>query len=225
MLLKTKKTFTLISIIISLICFSLSIWQVKRLKWKEDLISNIEKAYNSDSININMLTGDLKNFKFKNVYLEGIFINEKSMFLGPRVNKDQVGYHLISPFLLKDGRYILTNRGWLKEIIKIKEQKKEYLIKGILKESDIKNVFTPKNNMEKNLWFYISTKQMSEFSEIKLVDNIFVDLIESNPSDKLTIINSSIPKIVNNHLQYAITWAILGLLFLVMNYIYSKRHR
>ncbi len=225
MLLKIKKTFTLISIIISLICFSLSVWQIKRLKWKEDLISNIEKAYNTDSININKLTGDLKNFKFKNVYLEGIFINEKSMFLGPRVNKDQVGYHLITPFLLKDGRYILTNRGWLKEIIKIKEQKKEYLIKGILKESDIKNVFTPKNNMEKNLWFYISTKQMSEFSEIKLVDNIFVDLIESNPSDKLTIINSSIPKIVNNHLQYAITWAILGLLFLVMNYIYSKRHR
>ena len=223
MLLKIKKPFTLVSIIISLICFSLSIWQVKRLNWKEDLISNIEKAYNSDSININMLTGDLRNFKFKNVYLEGIFINEKSMFLGPRVNKDQVGYHLITPFLLKDDRYILINRGWLKEIIKIKEQKKEYVIKGILKESDIKNIFTPKNNMEENLWFYISTKQMSEFSGIKLVDNIFVDLIGSNPNDRLTIINSSIPKIVNNHLQYVITWAILGLLFLVMNYIYSKR--
>ena len=225
MLLKIKKTFTLVSIIISLICFSLSIWQVKRLKWKEDLINNIEKAYNSDSININVLTGDLRNFKFKNVYLEGIFINEKSMFLGPRVNKDQVGYHLITPFLFNDNRYILVNRGWLKKIIKIKEQKKEYLIKGILKESDIKNIFTPKNNMEENLWFYISTKQMSEFSKLKLVDNIFVDLIKSNSNDKLTIINSSIPKIVNNHLQYAITWAILGLLFLVMNYIYSKRHR
>ena len=224
MLLKIKKSFTLVSIIISLICFSLSIWQVKRLKWKEDLISNIEKAYNSDSININVLTGDLRNFKFKNVYLEGIFINEKSMFLGPRVNKNQVGYHLITPFLLKDGRYILINRGWLKEILKIKEQKKEYLINGILKESDIKNIFTPQNNMEKNLWFYISTKQMSEFSEIKLVDNIFVDLIGSNPNERLTIINSSIPKIVNNHLQYVITWTILGLLFLVMNYIYSKRH-
>ena len=225
MLLKIKKTFTLVSIIISLICFSLSIWQVKRLKWKEDLISNIEKAYNSNSININMLTGDLRNFKFKNVYLEGIFINEKSMFLGPRVNKDQVGYHLITPFLFNDNRYILVNRGWLKKIIKIKEQKKEYLIKGILKESDIKNIFTPKNNMEENLWFYISTKQMSEFSKLKLVDNIFVDLIKSNSNDKLTIINSSIPKIVNNHLQYAVTWAILGLLFLVMNYIYSKRQR
>tara|TARA_Y100000590_G_scaffold27828_1_gene31157 strand:- start:1593 stop:2264 length:672 start_codon:yes stop_codon:yes gene_type:complete len=223
-LLKIKKTFTLVSIIISLICFSLSIWQVKRLEWKKNLISNIEKAYNSDSININVLSGDLRNFKFKNVYLEGTFINEKSMFLGPRVNKDQVGYHLITPFLLKDGRYILTNRGWLKEIIKIREPNKEYLIKGILKESDIKNIFTPKNNMEKNLWFYISTDEMSKFAGLRLVDNIFVDLIGSNPNHKLTIINSSTPKIVNNHLQYAITWAILGLLFLVMNYIYSKRH-
>jgi surfeit locus 1 family protein len=223
-LLKIKKTFTLVSIIISLICFSLSIWQVKRLEWKKNLISNIEKAYNSDSININVLSGDLRNFKFKNVYLEGTFINEKSMFLGPRVNKDQVGYHLITPFLLKDGRYILTNRGWLKEIIKIREPNKEYLIKGILKESDIKNIFTPKNNMEKNLWFYISTDEMSKFAGLRLEDNIFVDLIGSNPNHKLTIINSSTPKIVNNHLQYAITWAILGLLFLVMNYIYSKRH-
>ena len=223
-MLKIKKTFTLVSIIISLICFSLSIWQVKRLEWKKNLISNIEKAYNSDSININVLSGDLRNFKFKNVYLEGTFINEKSMFLGPRVNKDQVGYHLITPFLLKDGRYILTNRGWLKEIIKIREPNKEYLIKGILKESDIKNIFTPKNNMEKNLWFYISTDEMSKFAGLRLVDNIFVDLIGSHPNHKLTIINSSTPKIVNNHLQYAITWAILGLLFLVMNYIYSKRH-
>ena len=223
-MLKIKKTFTLVSIIISLIFFSLSIWQVKRLEWKKNLISNIEKAYNSESININVLAGDLRNFKFKNVYLEGTFINEKSMFLGPRVNKDQVGYHLITPFLLKDGRYILTNRGWLKEIIKIREPNKEYLIKGILKESDIKNIFTPKNNMEKNLWFYISTDEMSKFAGLRLVDNIFVDLIGSNPNHKLTIINSSTPKIVNNHLQYAITWAILGLLFLVMNYIYSKRH-
>ena len=223
-MLKIKKTFTLVSIIISLICFSLSIWQVKRLEWKKNLISNIEKAYNSDSININVLSGDLRNFKFKNVYLEGTFINEKSMFLGPRVNKDQVGYHLITPFLLKDGRYILTNRGWLKEIIRIREPNKEYLIKGILKESDIKNIFTPENNMEKNLWFYISTDEMSKFAGLRLVDNIFVDLIGSNPNHKLTIINSSTPKIVNNHLQYAITWAILGLLFLVMNYIYSKRH-
>ena len=103
------------SILVFFICSSLSIWQIKRLKWKEDLINNITEAYNSDSININKLTGDLSNFNFKKVYIEGFFINNKSMFLGPRVHKERVGYNLITPFLLKDERYILINRGWIKE--------------------------------------------------------------------------------------------------------------
>ena len=223
MLSKTK-SITLISIIASLICLSLSVWQIKRLKWKEDLINNLENAYNADAININELSGNLLNFKFKKVFLEGYFVNEKSMFLGPRVNKEQVGYNLITPFSLKDDRYILINRGWLKEKIKIKKEEKKYKIKGILKEANIKNVFTPKNSMNENLWFYINTDQMSEFSQVKVIDNIFLTLIESNPDDKFVVINS-VPKISNNHLQYSITWAILAFLFLIMNYIYCNRNR
>ena len=219
MLLKIKKPITLISIIISLICFSLSVWQIKRLQWKKDLINNIENAYNSESININTLSGDLNNFKFKKVHLEGYFLGEKSMFLGPRVNKDQVGYNLITPFLLKDDRYILINRGWIKEKIKINNQKKEYEIKGILKEANIKN------SIKENFWFYINVNQMSEFTGLNLIDGVFLDLIESSPDEKFTAINSSIPKIINNHLQYAITWAMLGLIFLVMNYIYNKKNK
>ena len=218
------KTITLISIIASVICSSLSFWQIKRLKWKQDLINNLEKAYNSEAVNINKLTGDFLNFKFKKVYLEGYYINDKSMFLGPRVNKDKVGYNLITPFLIKDNRYILINRGWIKEKIKIRKKENKYKVKGILKEANIKNAFTPKNPMEENLWFYINTNQMSEFSDVKVINNVFLDLIESNPNDNFVAINR-ISKITNNHLQYAITWAILALLFLVMNYIYCNRNK
>ena len=225
MLLKTKKLFTLISIIISLLCFSLCVWQIKRLYWKKDLIKNIENAYNSDPININTLGGDLNNFKFKKIYLEGYFLNEKNMFLGPRTNMNQVGYNLITPFLIKDNRYILINRGWIKEKIKIKNQKKKYLIKGILKKGNVKNIFTPNNSIKENLWFYINIDQMSEFADLIFIEDVFLDLIESRPDEKYTVINSSIPKFSNNHLQYAITWGMLSLLFLIMNYIYNKRKR
>ena len=225
MLLKTKKLFTLISIIISLLCFSLSVWQIKRLYWKKDLIKNIENAYNSEPININTLSGDLNNFKFKKIYLEGYFLNEKNMFLGPRTNMNQVGYNLITPFLIKDNRYILINRGWIKEKIKIKNQKKKYLIKGILKKGNVKNIFTPNNSIKENLWFYINIDQMSEFADLIFIEDVFLDLIESRPDEKYTVINSSIPKFSNNHLQYAITWGMLSLLFLIMNYIYNKRKR
>jgi len=224
-LLKTKKLFTLISIIISLLCFSLCVWQVKRLYWKKDLIKNIENAYNSEPININTLSGDLNNFKFKKIYLEGYFLNEKNMFLGPRTNMNQVGYNLITPFLIKDNRYILINRGWIKEKIKIKNQKKKYLIKGILKKGNVKNIFTPNNSIKENLWFYINIDQMSEFADLIFIEDVFLDLIESRPDEKYTVINSSIPKFSNNHLQYAITWGMLSLLFLIMNYIYNKRKR
>jgi surfeit locus 1 family protein len=224
-ILKTKKLFTLISIIISLLCFSLCVWQVKRLYWKKDLIKNIENAYNSEPININTLSGDLNNFKFKKIYLEGYFLNEKNMFLGPRTNMNQVGYNLITPFLIKDNRYILINRGWIKEKIKIKNQKKKYLIKGILKKGNVKNIFTPNNSIKENLWFYINIDQMSEFADLIFIEDVFLDLIESRPDEKYTVINSSIPKFSNNHLQYAITWGMLSLLFLVMNYIYNKRKR
>ena len=147
------------------------------------------------------------------------------MFLGPRVHKERVGYNLITPFLLKDERYILINRGWIKEKKIIQDVKNKYEIEGILKEGNIKNFFTPKNSIKNNLWFYINTYQMSEFSGLKLSDNIFLDLIRSKPNDNITIINSSMPKIVNNHLQYALTWAILAVLFLVMNYIYYRKYR
>ena len=119
------------------------------------------------------------------------------MFLGPRVNKNQVGYNLITPFLLKDDRYILINRGWIKEKIKINNQKKEYEIKGILKEANIKNIFTPNNSIKENFWFYINVNQMSEFTGLNLIDGVFLDLIESSPDEKFTAINSSIPKIIN----------------------------
>ena len=147
------------------------------------------------------------------------------MFLGPRVHKERVGYNLITPFLLKDERYILINRGWIKEKKIIQDVKNKYEIEGILKEGNIKNFFTPKNSIKNNLWFYINTYQMSEFSGLKLSDNIFLDLIRSKPNDNITIINSSMPKIVNNHLQYGLTWAILAVLFLVMNYIYYRKYR
>mgnify|MGYP003718545719 CR=1 FL=1 len=89
---------TLFSLIISLICFCLSNWQVKRLFWKSDLINSLELAYKSSPANINNLYADLQEFKYKKILVEGTFIN-KNMYLEPRTYNGQVGFNLISPFL------------------------------------------------------------------------------------------------------------------------------
>ena len=225
MILKIKNSITLISLLLSLVCFSLSLWQIKRLYWKNNLINNLELAYESKPINIKTISGDLSNFRLRKIIAKGSFLNEKSMFLGPRVFKNNVGYHLITPFMLDDNRSVLINRGWIKEKNFDVHNNKNIFLKGIIKESNKKNLFTPKNNQEKNMWYYINTEQMSEFTGLNLIKCIFIDLISSNDLKKFTIPNSSKVKLSNNHLQYAITWFFLGFVFLIMNYIYLRKQK
>ena len=73
MIIKIKNSITLISFTISLICILLCFWQVKRLHWKNNLIQNMERAYNSNSTNIQKFSGNLKKFKFKKINAEGFF--------------------------------------------------------------------------------------------------------------------------------------------------------
>tara|TARA_B100000029_G_scaffold56099_1_gene50808 strand:- start:6254 stop:6934 length:681 start_codon:yes stop_codon:yes gene_type:complete len=223
LIIKIKNSITLISFIISLICILLCFWQIKRLSWKNNLIQNIENAYNSESININKFSGNLKKFEFKKINAEGFFLEDKNMFLGPRIYKSQVGYNLISPFFTKDNRYILINRGWTKEKKKFKQNNKIFFIEGIIKKDNLKNIFTPNNSLKKNSWFYINTSEMSEFTNLNLVDGIFIELINIKPNIENILINRSVPEITNNHLQYAITWMLLSILFLIMNYIYLRK--
>ena len=224
-MIKIKNSLTLISFIISLICIILCFWQIKRLHWKNNLIQNLEKAYNSNSININKFSGNLKKFKFKKINAEGFFLENENMFLGPRIYKNKVGYNLLSPFLTKDNRYFLVNRGWIKEKKKFKEDNQVFFIEGIIKEDNKKNIFTPNNSLKENYWFYINTNEMSEFTNINLVNGIFIELINIKPNKELVLVNKSIPEITNNHLQYAMTWMLLSVLFLIMNYIYIKKNK
>ena len=216
---------TLFSLIISLICFCLSAWQVKRLFWKSDLINSLELAYKSSPANINNLYGDLREFKYKKILVEGTFIN-KNMYLEPRTYNAQVGFNLISPFLLKDGRIILINRGWVREKKFFNDDnEKNVFLQGILKESDKKNFFTPKNVPKDNSWFYINILQMSKYVGFNLINYVFLELINENDLNNYPIAKEPKVALPNNHLQYSITWGMLAVIFLIMNYIYLRKNK
>lgn len=224
MFLKTKKSITIISIIISLICFSLSIWQFKRLKWKEDLINSLEKAYISSPIQITDINENLKDFKYKKIISEGKFLNNKNMYLGPRVYKGQAGFKVMTPFVLKDGRIILTDRGWVREKKVYKEQKNLF-VQGILKNYGERNFFTPKNEPKKNAWFYVDIVQMSEYVGYDLINDVILELINENDSNDYPIAKKPKVELSNNHLQYAATWFLLALVIIIMNFLYIKKNK
>ena len=223
---KNLPSITLFSLIISIICFCLCGWQTKRLFWKSNLIDNLELAYKNSPININNLYGNLQEFKYKKILAEGIFMNKKNMYIGPRFYKGQVGFNVTTPFLLKDGRIILIDRGWVREKKFFNDNnEKNVLLQAILKDIGKKNFFTPKNVPKNNSWFYINILQMSEYSGFNLINDVYLELINENDLNNYPIAKEPKVTLSNNHLQYAITWFLLGVVILIMNFIYIKKKK
>ena len=64
---------------------------------------------------------------------------------------------------------------------------------------------------------------MSEFTGLNIIKVVFLDLISTSELQEYAIPNNSKIKLSNNHLQYSVTWFFLGIVFLIMNYIYLRK--
>ena len=53
--------------------------------------------------------------EFRNLALYGVFQHDMETFLTGRTYEGNAGFHVVTPFLLEDGRIILVNRGWVSE--------------------------------------------------------------------------------------------------------------
>ena len=98
----------------------LGVWQVKRLRWKLDLIDELESKLKREplslpkNIDLDMLLEHYTNRLFA---ISGSFpppTPENTIFLGPRVRDGQMGYHVLQP-LQRDvgGGDIIVDRGFV----------------------------------------------------------------------------------------------------------------
>ena len=98
----------------------LGIWQVKRLRWKLDLIDEMESKLKREplslpkNIDLDMLLEHYTNRLFA---ISGSFpppTPQNTIFLGPRVRDGQMGYHVLQP-LQRDvgGGDIIVDRGFV----------------------------------------------------------------------------------------------------------------
>ena len=207
-----KLSFTIFTIISILILSSFGFWQVERLVWKRELIEKIENA-NSSSIILELPNEQdkLKTLAFRKAKLTGVFLNEHEFHITPRSFRGKLGYHINTPFKLKDGRIILINRGWV--VTELKKQ--EARLKSIINDEVTIDVqfrldkdytkFTPKSSPEDNIWFHKDYENMSKHSGLQLL-NIGADVIGEQNRDVLPIPSTGEIKIRNDHFEYILTW-------------------
>ena len=194
-------------------------WQLYRLQWKQDLISQINRGLQSSPINY------YKNINknYQRVQLTGNFNPSFQIFLYSLNEKGKPGFDVITPFETNNKENVLVNRGWIAKNLKNKVPSNltSSSITGMLRSANRKNLFTPENDLQENIWFYLNLNDVEKFTGKKFSKYI-VYLEDKNidvPKPKKITID-----IPNNHLKYAITWYAISI-SIIFYYLYFRKKK
>ncbi len=218
--------FTVLSL---LILISLGTWQIKRLIWKENLISFYLNQFENKIINLNHENYLEKEIQFRQIIAKGKFLNTNEIQITGKTYEGNAGFHIITPFLMENGQIILTNRGWVSEKYKLPDSRKFSLInkiitiKGIVRFPQKKGYFVPINNPKKNFWITIKPDEIKRHLKLNnqnFITNFYIDLLRDGKKIVLPIGVKPQINLRNQHLSYAITWYSLSIALLIIYFLY-----
>jgi surfeit locus 1 family protein len=223
-----KKTPILASILFVAAFFTLcglGVWQLKRLEWKNEIISALDAEFNLDTAQNEIKPSDIKgDFRFKRGTLRGVLDYSAQIRIGPRTHESQPGNFIFTPLRLTDGTYVMVNRGWAPQNWVPEDETKtpegEILITGLIRKPDDHNSFTPDNVPEKNEWYYFNA---GEIAAAKNIAPISPYVLYPDPPEvfiNYPLATNSRPQFKNDHLQYAIFWFTMAVVLCV---IYALR--
>ena len=147
---KNKFLFSVFVYLIILILLSLGFWQLYRLNWKLNLISEIENSLKNDPVELSKT--NKKNYL--RIKASGEIDFDKQIYLYNLNESGKPGFEVINPIVIDNQNYLI-NRGWIKfdqknnpEINSFNQQN----IIGTLKLQSKANSFKPENDLKKNYW-------------------------------------------------------------------------
>jgi len=194
-------------------------WQLKRLAWKNNLISAIESrasepasaAPNKDrwhAINA-------KDHAYQRVSAEGTLLHQHEHIVRALTELGS-GYWVMTPLARANGEILWINRGFVLPDKRFaadrNEPKREHVkVTGLLRVSEPKGTLLQTNDPEKNRWYSRDVEVFSRASGLPepapfFIDVEFSDELREWPRAGLTKLTFR-----NNHLQYALTWYAMAL--------------
>ncbi|MDA9653703.1 SURF1 family protein [Candidatus Pelagibacter sp.] len=195
---------------------ALGSWQIIRLNWKLNLISEIENSLIKPAVELSKN----KDKNFLKIKTSGKIDYDKQIYLYNLNEEGKPGFEVINPISIDTKNYLI-NRGWIefnkKETEEINNLDENYII-GILKKQNKANRFKPENDIKKNYWFTLNRDDVFTFTSKNFSEYIiYLDGNYQIPKPKT--INANIS---NNHRKYAITWFSLAISILLL-YLYFRK--
>lgn len=212
---KNKFLFSVFVYFIILVLLSLGSWQLYRLNWKLNLISEIENSLKNNPVELSK--SDKKNYL--RIKTSGQIDFDKQIYLYNLNKSGKPGFEVINPILIGNENYLI-NRGWIafdqkdqSEINFVNEDK----IIGTLKLQTKASTFKPENDIEKNYWFTLNRDDVFKYTG-KNFSNFIIYLNGDYKTPEPKVITANIS---NNHKKYAITWFSMAISILLI-YLYFR---
>ena len=192
----------------------LGTWQIQRLAWKEEILARIESRIAADPVPLpDRPTFDAHNYT--NVVLSGVPKGDELHVLMSGTAAG-TGFRVISAFVTTNGRRVLLDQGLLALDQKtLPSTVGDVDITGNLIWPDDRNSMTPDPDLSENIWFARDVPQMADALGTEEV--MVVLRTSSMPDPRLTPLPVDTGNIKNDHLEYAITWFLLAIVWAVMS--------
>lgn len=224
-------------------CFGLGAWQVKRLKWKKDLIADMDNRLVEDVFDLSSLKSldELIDLEYRRVKVRGeydkdpehqvtitpsqIVVNEEA--IGRGMVATLFGSHVVTRFKAENPRiHILVNRGFLPFTgkqnsknsmnIGLGEEGEIIEVIGILRHSSQPGLMAAKDHqLVKKDWLF---RDVEGIAKVLRTAPIFIDLIEDKNRTEGPVGGQTRLTVRNEHLNYAITWFSLSFFSALMWY-------
>ncbi|NOD62621.1 MULTISPECIES: SURF1 family protein [unclassified Ruegeria] len=201
------------------VLLSLGIWQVQRLSWKQEVLAEIEDRISANPVDLPAQVSEEAD-KYLPVVVSGEMVPGEIHVL-VSVKQVGAGYRIIQSFNTGD-RTILVDRGFVPTTAKDTERLTGPMeIAGNLHWPDEIDSYTPEADIDANIWFARDVQNLAAALGAEPV--LLIARSQTDPNvTPLPVDTAGIP---NDHLQYAITWFGLALVWAAMTGYFLWRSR
>jgi len=96
------------------LCITAGNWQRGRMLAKESLRAQLDAATHAPAASLPQGSTDWSAWRFRPVRARGRFVAERQFLLDNRVHAGVVGFDVVTPLAVDDGRAVLVDRGFVK---------------------------------------------------------------------------------------------------------------
>lgn len=220
------------------VLIGLGLWQFDRLKWKEGLIAQIAARSKAPAVTLDeaeALARAGQDLSYMRVRVEGRLHHGRERYLYA-LAEGQPGWHVMTPLETPAGDMVLVDRGFVPDALKdpsarsLGQVEQVVEVTGLVRMPETQGLFIPDNEPGTNRWFWRDLRGMAESMFPSGAIEVAPFFLEAEKSD----VPGGWPEggqtrlvIVNNHLQYALTWFALAacLLGVYAAYVWGQYRR